>query len=118
MQRKKGSLQQRILIPLLFVIIFEGILIYTIIFSSGTMNDLRGNAFEIFQEKLENRSSFLENQMVSKWANIYSDGTAIEENIAKMLEKKGASHEMLTLNSSLAAELLPDITKAPVTVFF
>ena len=111
MQRKKGSLQQRILIPLLFVIIFEGILIYTIIFSSGTMNDLRGNAFEIFQEKLENRSSFLENQMVSKWANIYSDGTAIEENIAKMLEKKGASHEMLTLNSSLAAELLPDISK-------
>lgn len=109
MHVKKGSLQRRILFPLLFVIILEGILIYIVIFASGAMNNLRENAFDIFQEKADGRKETLENQMVNKWGHVYEDGETMEETIQNHLEENHITVEELSRSEKYTREVLADL---------
>ena len=95
--------------PLLFVIILEGILIYIVIFASGAMNNLRENAFDIFQEKADGRKETLENQMVNKWGHIYEDGEAMEETIQNHLDKNHLTVEELSRSEKYTREVLADL---------
>lgn len=111
MNHFKGSLLQRILIPILVVMLIEGVLLCVVVFNSGTMEGLKGNAYDVFNEKVSGRSGTLENDMVGRWSSIESAAETVGDSIRSFMEDEGITTDDLTPDSSYTSALLEKLSE-------
>ena len=67
---QKNSIQTRILLPTILVMLFQVVLISVVLNLSGTIDSLEKSAMDALYRNAENRSITLENLMVHTWGNL------------------------------------------------
>lgn len=70
MKKQKKSLMSILLVPLLLVVVLEGILPFGTLMASGAKATLESNTVDIDSHLVQNRSVVLENAMVDQWSAV------------------------------------------------
>lgn len=86
--KKTKPILHKILLPMLLLILVEEIVLIGTIVSGGAVSELNQNARDILNGKVQNRKSYIENEMVNSWMNVESTVSRISDT-AEELEKKG-----------------------------
>ena len=90
MQKHKWSLIYLLLLPLLFVVLLQGLLPFSILISSGTRQTMEKNAVDIDASLVENSRVILQNAMVDQWSGVRNEGSYLDHTLAAYLQE----HEM------------------------
>ena len=110
MIRNKNSIIRKLLIPMISVVLVQVILFVTVILSSGIIQILKENSFNILNQKIESRGNYLQNEMIQHWSNIGESESLINSTILKKVEDKGLKVDDIYNNGELATELLDDVS--------
>jgi len=73
MNRRKKSLTYLLLLPLLLVVLLQGIVPFSILLASGTRETMERNTVDIDSNLVENQSVVLQNAMVDQWSGIRNE---------------------------------------------
>lgn len=106
----RNSIIRKLLIPMIIIVIIQVALFVSTIFSSGIIEILEDNSFNIFNQKIESRSNYLQNEMIQHWSNVSESESIINSAISKKLESKGLTVKDLDNNLQLTNELLNEVS--------
>jgi len=95
---------------MIVIVIIQVALFVSTIFSSGIIEILKDNSFNIFNQKIESRSNYLQNEMIQRWSNVSESESIINSAISKKLESKGLTVKHLDNNLQLTNELLNEVS--------
>ena len=70
MKKKKRTLMHILLLPLLLVVLFQGILPFSMLLSSGVKSIMESNAVDLDSYLVENSKVILENAMIEQWSGV------------------------------------------------
>lgn len=98
--KKTKPILHKILLPMLLLILVEEIVLIGTTVSGGAVSELNQNARDILSGKVQNRKSYIENEMVNSWMNVEGTVSRIGD-IAEELEEKGEI-EIRTLDQGSA----------------
>ena len=70
MKKKKITLMHILLLPLLLVVLFQGILPFSMLLSSGVKSIMESNAVDLDSYLVENSKVILENAMIEQWSAV------------------------------------------------
>lgn len=106
----KNSIIKKLLIPMISVVVVQVVLFVTVISSSGIIQILKENSFNILNQKVESRGNYLQNEMIQHWSNVNEAEGVINSTILKKLQSKGLKTENIAEDGELATELLKDVS--------
>ena len=69
-QKYSASMLVRLLIPMVFVFVFQSVVMVLMFFNSDIIQQSVDNAYGILSEKVLNRKIIIENEMVNRWSRI------------------------------------------------
>ena len=69
MRVQKRTLMRILLIPLLFVVLFQGLLPFSMLLFSGVKSTMESNAVNLDSYMVENSEVILENAMIEQWGS-------------------------------------------------
>ena len=69
-QKYSASMLVRLLIPMVFVFVFQTVVMVLMFFNSDIIQQSVDNAYGILSEKVLNRKIIIENEMVNRWSRI------------------------------------------------
>lgn len=108
--RNKNSIARKLLIPMIVIVIVQVILFVGTIFTSGIVEILRNNSFNILNQKIELRKNYLENEMIQRWSNIGEYQEKINSRILENLKSRGMTVNDFDKNPQVATDSLKDIS--------
>lgn len=109
---KKNSIKRKVLIAMIFTLIVQASLFLFTVLCSGIMNTLKENSFDLFNDRINEKSDFFENQMMKYWSsNISTSRDRINSYILKTLKEKGLSTDELNSDNLIANEILKDVSE-------
>ena len=82
---KKKTLLRIFLVPLLAIVLLQGLLSFLMLVFSGLRSNLENNTIQMDQHVVENRQVVLENDMIEKWRSIYKESAYLTETLQKVL---------------------------------
>ena len=109
MRKKSKSIFRVLLCPHLFVLLGEIILMMSLVLFSGIYDQLNQNMHDIFQGQIENRHSYLLNEMAGNWSDLQYMTEDINGCVQTYLDGGGISVSQLCEDSQLYTPLLNDI---------
>ncbi len=87
MKRKKNLLMV-FLVPVLCIVLLQGIVsILTLVFS-GTKSGIEQNIISVDNHMVENRRVVLENDMVDRWSSVNKEATGLNQTLSVFLDKQ------------------------------
>ena len=106
--KKAGStpIRRKLLIPMIFLVIIENILLVGAILGSGLLSYVENKEKAIFYEKINNRKNYLENEMLTRWSNVNSTVEEINNTAQSMIDTKKISLQTLDDGSEYCLPLL------------
>ena len=87
--KKKKTLLEIILIPLLLMVIALGIMPYLLLVLSGIRSSTANNSISMDSHVVENRRVVLENEMLEHWGRVYRESAWRAENLEEVLHNNG-----------------------------
>lgn len=84
-KEKSQSIKRKVYILLSTVMILQVLIIGGVILFGGTIGEIKTNAADILNERVSNRSQYLQNEMVSRYADLTDTSTAINAIVANTL---------------------------------
>lgn len=90
MKNDQKSLTHLLLIPLLLVVLLQGLLPFYTLFVSGTKQTMEKNAVDIDQNIVENRKVVLEGAMVDQWSAVRKKSDYLDTLLERLLEQNDA----------------------------
>ena len=112
MKRKK-TLMQIFLIPLIVMVVIQGVLPFSILQLSGVKSRLENNAVNMDRRIIENRQVVLENEMIQKWSSIYDESSNLDQNLESILEEFGTDMdgflESEEIQQAYLTQVFPDL---------
>lgn len=106
---KSVPIRQKLLIPMLFLVIIENLLLVGAIFGSRLLSYVENKEKAIFYEKVSNRKNYLENEMLTRWSNVSSTVEEINHTAQKLIDTNVIS--LKTLDDS-SEDCLPLLEKS------
>jgi hypothetical protein len=106
----KNSIIKKLLIPMISVVVVQVVLFVTVISSSGIIQILKENSFNILNQKVESRGNYLQNEMIQHWSNVNEAEGVINSTILKKLQSKGLKTEDIADDGELATELIKEVS--------
>lgn len=108
LKRVKGktTVLKGLLLPMLWVIIGQGLLFLCILFMGGTLKHLDENACRSLSDTVTVRVNQLQNQLINNFSNISSFEKKIDESIKLFLEEKNLSTEDMTNDKDLNNQVI------------
>lgn len=107
---KSKPILKKILLPMLLLIIVEEIVLIGTIVGGGVIKELNQNARDIMKGKVQNRKSYIENEMINNWMNVVSTAESINT-AAEELEKNGTIEiRNLDKGSKYCEPLITEVT--------
>ena len=88
MEKKKKTLLRIILVPILIVVLIQGMLPFLTVVFSGVKKSLENNTIQMDNHMVENSKVVLENDMVSNWRSVYKESDMLAEELSVLLEEK------------------------------
>lgn len=110
MVKNKNSIVRKLIIPMTSVVLVQVILFVTVIFSSGIIQILKDNSFNILSQNIESRNNYLQNEMLQHWSNVGESESVINSTILQTLESKGLNVKDLSNNEKLATQVVGEVS--------
>ncbi|NBK96428.1 MAG: sensor domain-containing phosphodiesterase [Erysipelotrichia bacterium] len=107
--KKSKSILKYILIPVCILLILEVVVFSGVVIVGGVMQHLESNARDILSERVINRKSFLENEMVNNWSNIETLAETINQKAMSLQQEGQINMTELDQSSDTALPLLKEI---------
>ena len=116
MRVQKRTLMRILLIPLLFVVLFQGMLPFSMLLSSGVKSTMESNAVDLDSYMVENSEVILENAMVEQWSAIRKESTYLNSKLAELLSENNADMKQLIATKDMqkeyAARVFPELLES------
>ena len=113
MNRRKKSLTYLLLLPLLLVVLLQGIVPFSILLASGTRETMERNTVDIDSNLVENQSVVLQNAMVDQWSGIRNESNFLTNMLWSFLAEQDISIGTFLGDSALqrayAAQVFPEL---------
>lgn len=106
MNRKKRSVFQLFMIPLIFIILAQALLTYWIIYSSGTLSLIDESSISALRQTVRNRKIIIENNMVQQWSSVDEEIDTLNSRLQEILEMEGITMEQFMESPKYQQELL------------
>ena len=103
--KKKRSIFNQILFPLIILIFILVFALYIALYISGTPSILNQNSVQILSQTTENRKIILENNMVQQWSNLKEEIKDVNSNLDKILKNNHTDLKAFLKDKSLQNEL-------------
>ena len=101
MRKRTISIAQLLLVPLLCVVLVQGLLPFATLLASGTRETLQNNTIDIDSHMVENRAVSLEGAMVDQWSSVQKESTYLNAMFASVLEQGGSTAREFLGNADL-----------------
>ena len=109
MSKKKRSVFQLFMIPLIFIILAQALLTYWIIYSSGTLGLIDESSVSTLSQTVRNRKIILENNMVQQWSGVKEETSTMNARFGELLKDHEITAAAFKENSRYQQEFLGDI---------
>ena len=87
MKQAKGvPIRQKLLMPMILLIIIENILLISVILGSRLLSYVENKEKAIFYEKVSNRKNYLENEMLTRWKNVNNTVEEVNNTTQKLID--------------------------------
>ena len=106
MKKRKKSLVYIILIPLIFIVVLQGVLPFSLLYASGVKSTLKNNEVEMDDHLVENRRVVLENAMNNQWGIIRNETESINAHLKGFLEQYNKTADELLQDEDLQEQFL------------
>lgn len=93
------------------VVLIQVIMLIIVTFSSGIIEILERNSFDILNQTIESKSKNVENEMIQHWSNITESESIINDTIMNKIKDNGLSTKDLYYDEGIKAEILNDVSK-------
>lgn len=107
---KSVPIRRKLLIPMMLLVIIENILLISAIFGSRLLSYVENKEKAIFYEKVSNRKNYLENEMLTRWANVNNTVQEINNTTQKLIDTKKISLDTLDDGSEYCTPLLRKVS--------
>lgn len=104
MKKKKRTLMHILLLPLLLVVLFQGILPFSMLLSSGVKSIMESNAVDLDSYLVENSKVILENAMIEQWSAVRKESNYLNSVLSDLLKEQRADIEKFTKDKELQKE--------------
>ena len=91
MKKRKRSLMYILLLPLLLVVLLQGVLPFSMLLASGAKRTLENNAVDIDKTAVQNRKVVLENAMIDQWSGVRKESEYLANALQSYLEENDLS---------------------------
>ena len=91
MRKRTITIAQLLLVPLLCVVLVQGLLPFSALLASGTRETLQNNSIDIDSHMVENRAVSLEGSMVDQWSSIQKESSYLNATLERIIGEKGSS---------------------------
>ncbi len=113
-RQKPRSLLELLLVPLLAVVVIQGLLLFSTVVTSGAKQELENNAISNDQTIVDNRDVVLESAMVGQWSLVRTECEYVNTALEEILSSRGLSsaNELLAsqeMQSQLVQEIFPEL---------
>ena len=108
---RKRTLFQIILIPLLIIILIQGIVPSVVLLSSGIKTNLEENNIAIADHTVENRQMLLEKEMTDKWSTVAEDTNYLDTVLESVISEHNISIEEFLSDNEAQQDYLAYIFK-------
>lgn len=88
--KKKKTLLRIILVPILIIVLLQGVLPFLMLVISGIKSNMENTIIDLDNRLVENRQVVLENDMVGQWRSIYRESDFLSGTLVKSLEEENA----------------------------
>ena len=85
MGKRKKTLLKIFLIPILGIVLIQGIVPFLTLVFSGIKSNLEENNIRVVNHIVENRQVVLENDMVEKWRSVYQESEELNNSLSQIL---------------------------------
>ena len=104
MRKRTITIAQLLLVPLLCVVLVQGLLPFSALLASGTRETLQNNSIDIDSHMVENRAVSLEGAMVDQWSSIQKESSYLSGMLGNIIEANGSTVEAFLGNADLQRE--------------
>lgn len=118
MKKKNRTIFREILLPLLGVLVFEILFMFSAILFGGVIEQLDKNAMDILAQQTENRGNYLLNEMVENWTELELLSEEIDSEVQNRLERQELELEDLNTGSDACIQLLKDISPQLINTMY
>lgn len=105
------SILKKILLPLLIVMTLQAALIFGSIVYGGALPQMRENVFNIFDEKVSNRTNILSTEMLRRWSRMDESMARVLSNTGEVLASENQNLKTLKFQDDLSGALLEAYTQ-------
>ena len=116
MKTRKNSIIKKIILLMMLALIIQSLLFVGIISISGIISKLNENTFNVLNDKVREKNSYLNNQMLQYWGNIDKNEEDINSYILNELNNKGVTTTELNKDSNLANEILIGVSNEVIAM--
>lgn len=109
MAKKKKKLLHIVLIPILMMIVIQGVVSLLTLFSSGVKSSLEENAAQMDNHMVEKCQMELENDMVNKWRTVYQENETLETELKTLLSENETDIQSFLCDEALQQQYLDTV---------
>ena len=107
----KKTILKRLLIPIMGILLVQGILYTAVFLQGGVVSQTARNSFDILNERVINRKMYIEDVMVHRWSSFEEEEIRILKSIEATLYENGATIEDIDTNSALNEKVIGSLAQ-------
>ena len=81
MRLRKSSITDRTLLMMIIVVLIQSVIFAATLLNGDIVEKTNQNAFDTMNEKVTNRRTYLENDMIQRWSNLESKSVMMTDKI-------------------------------------
>ncbi len=109
--RKSVSILKKLLLPMVIVILVQTVIFTVTILSGGTLEKAKTTSLDIFHDKVANRTTYVQNEMVQRWSNFDDSVTEISKTVSAVLKDNKTDSSAIQTDLALSNQILEEISE-------
>ena len=108
--QRKLNIKKRIFIPIIFVVFFQLMTFFAILFFGGEFKHMQRYAYDTLAEKTINRRNYVEDEMNHNWSSIHDSAVLINKKIQSVIRDNNAEIKDIKNDKQLNSYIMQEIT--------
>ncbi len=104
--KKKKTLLKIVLVPIILIILIQGISPFLMLLFSGLKSSLESKTIQMNTQMVEKSAVVLQNDMLEKWRSIYKESDTLASQLNELLTERGAQITDFLQNDEMQQEYL------------
>lgn len=116
MRLRKSSITDRTLLMMIIVVLIQSVIFAATLLNGDIVEKTNQNAFDTMNEKVTNRRTYLENDMIQRWSNLESKSVMMTDKIIAYLDEQQLTIDELAKNTSAAVPLIDAVSEDIISI--